>query len=147
MFTVRTRIVQAQGADVHRPSEWVWREVNLSLPPESHLSQSAGVDTTMESAKARSRNTHPFVESFSLKSNGSKAMLWNEELSTRCCWSPHAFLTSLRKHAKDTHVHYCAHILVYTRGIAQTQRNRVNHGVHICVQLLCTCDGAHAGNI
>lgn len=142
--------MQAQGADVHRPSEWVWREVNLSLPPESHLSQSAGVDTTMESAKARSRNTHPFMESFSLKSNGSKAMLWNEELSTECCWSPHAFLTRLRKHAKDTRALLCtytgAHIC-HTRGIAQTERNRASHGVHICVQLLCTCDGAHAGNI
>ena len=106
--------MQAQGADVHRPSEWVWREVNLSLPPESHLSQSAGVDTTMESAKARSRNTHPFMESFSLKSNGSKAMLWNEELSTKCCWSPHAFLSSLRKHAKDTHALLCTYAGVHT---------------------------------
>lgn len=106
--------MQAQGADVHRPSEWVWREVNLSLPPESHLSQSAGVDTTMESAKARSRNTHPFMESFSLKSNGSKAMLWNEELSTKCCWSPHAFLTSLRKHAKDTRALLCTYAGVHT---------------------------------
>ena len=106
--------MQAQGADVHRPSEWVWREVNLSLPPESHLSQSAGVDTTMESAKARSRNTHPFMESFSLKSNGSKAMFWNEELSTMCCWSPPAFLTSLRKHAKDTRALPCTYTGVHT---------------------------------
>ena len=50
-----------------RPSQWVWREVNLSLPPESQLSQPAGTPTAMESAKAQSRNTHPFTESFSSK--------------------------------------------------------------------------------
>ena len=119
--------MQAQGAHVHRPSQGVWREVNLSLSPESHLSQPAGTDTAMESAKAQSRNTRPFPESFS----SEHCFGMKNCPQSLVAHLPHSLPVSenmLRTPMCSTvHIYWC------TRVMLQTPRNGVNHGVHIWV--------------